>query len=232
MGESKCVILIVEDENRIRRMLKDFLVSNKYAIFEASNGQEALENFYANNSKIDLILLDVMMPIKNGFQVLSEIRESSLTPIIMLTAKGEEYDQLAGFNKGADDYVCKPFSPSLLLARIEAVLKRTGKSKIENIHIGNITIDKLKKEVVCKENKIELTPKEYDLLLYFIENEGLVLTRESILNAIWNFDYIGDIRTIDTHVKQLRAKLLFDCNYIKTVHGIGYKFEVENEKNN
>ncbi len=232
MNESKGLILIVEDENRIQRMLKDFLLSNSYTILEASNGQDALDIFYANNSKIDLILLDVMMPIKNGYQVLSEIRESSLTPIIMLTAKSEEYDQLAGFKKGADDYVCKPFSPSLLLARIESVLKRTGKYKIEKINIGNIYIDKLKKEVICNKNKIELTPKEYDLLFYFIENEGLVLTRENILNAIWNFDYMGDIRTVDTHIKQLRAKLLLDCSYIKTVHGTGYKFEVDNEKNN
>ena len=230
--ENKGVILIVEDENRIRRMLKDFMVSNKYVVFEASNGRDALDLFYEKNSKIDLILLDVMMPIKNGLQVLSEIRESSLTPIIMLTAKTEEYDQLAGFKMGADDYICKPFSPSLLLARIESVLKRTGKCKIKKVNAGNIIIDKLKKEVVCNQNKIELTPKEYNLLLYFIENEGLVLTRESILNAIWNFDYVGDIRTVDTHIKQLRAKLLSNYHYIKTVHGAGYKFEVEDEENN
>jgi len=230
--ESKGVILIVEDENRIRRMLKDFMVSNKYVVFEASNGKDALDIFYAKNSKIDLILLDVMMPIKNGLQVLSEIRENSLTPIIMLTAKTEEYDQLASFKMGADDYICKPFSPSLLLARVESVLKRTGKYKIKKVNAGNIIIDKLKKEVVCNQKKIELTPKEYDLLLYFIENEGLVLTRESILNAIWNFDYVGDIRTVDTHIKQLRAKLLSNCHYIKTVHGAGYKFEVEDEENN
>ncbi|MBZ9606296.1 response regulator transcription factor [Clostridium estertheticum] len=228
----KGLILIVDDESRIRRMLKDFLVSHKYEILEASNGKEAMEMFYSNNSKIDLILLDVMMPMKNGFDVLSEIREDSITPIIMLTAKGEEYDQLAGFKFGADDYISKPFSPSLLLARLESVLKRTGKRKSENVVIGNISVDKLKKEVVCANEKLDLTPKEYDLLLYFIENNELVLAREQILDAVWNYDYVGDARTVDTHIKQLRAKLVFNCQYIKTVHGVGYRFEVKNEQNN
>ncbi|MBU3092531.1 response regulator transcription factor [Clostridium sp. CM028] len=229
MDVIKGLILIVDDESRIRRMLKDFLVSHKYEILEASNGKEAMEMFYSNNSKIDLILLDVMMPMKNGFDVLSEIREDSITPIIMLTAKGEEYDQLAGFKFGADDYISKPFSPSLLLARLEAVLKRTGKRKVENVVIGNISVDKLKKEVVCANEKLDLTPKEYDLLLYFIENNELVLAREQILDAVWNYDYVGDARTVDTHIKQLRAKLVFNCQYIKTVHGVGYRFEVKNE---
>ncbi len=232
MDVIKGLILIVDDESRIRRMLKDFLVSHKYEILEASNGEEAMEMFYSNNSKIDLILLDVMMPMKNGFDVLSEIREDSITPIIMLTAKGEEYDQLAGFKFGADDYISKPFSPSLLLARLEAVLKRTGKRKVKNVVIGNISVDKLKKEVVCADEKLDLTPKEYDLLLYFIENNELVLAREQILDAVWNYDYIGDARTVDTHIKQLRAKLVFNCQYIKTVHGVGYRFEVKNEQDN
>ncbi|MDF2685829.1 MAG: two component transcriptional regulator [Clostridia bacterium] len=224
------VILIVDDDLRIRRMISDFLKSNGYSTLEAKDGQEALDVFYANNNKIEAILLDIMMPKKDGLEVLKEIRENSLMPVILLTAKSEEYDQLAGFKEGADDYIPKPFSPTLLLARLQAVLRRTSKVKGKIISVGKITVDDSKKSVICCEKPLELTPKEYDLLLYFIQNEDLLVTREQILNYVWNYDYSGDLRTVDTHIKQLRAKFGEDCRYIKTIHGFGYKFEV-NENN-
>jgi DNA-binding response OmpR family regulator len=220
-------ILIVDDEFRIRRMLSDFLKSYGYRTVEAKDGVEALEIFYANNNKIEAILLDIMMPKKDGLEVLKEIRENSLVPVIMLTAKSEEYDQLAGFKVGADDYISKPFSPSVLLARLEAVLRRTSKVKGKILSAGKITVDDSKKAVTFQDKTLELTPKEYDLLLYFIQNNGLLVTREQILNYVWNYDYSGDLRTVDTHIKQLRAKLGEECRYIKTVHGFGYKFEVD-----
>ncbi len=216
-------ILIAEDESRIRRMLKDYLVSCHYTVLEAEDGMKALEIFY-NNSKIDLILLDVMMPNKDGFEVLQEIRELSSIPIIMLTAKSQEYDQLYGFKYGADDYVMKPFSPVILLAHVEAVLKRCKNLKEETISVGGITIDKVGMIVKLGEQRIYLTPKEYDLLIYLIDNIEIVLSREQILNKVWNYDYIGDSRTVDTHIKQLRSKIGND--YIQTIHGRGYRFEV------
>lgn len=220
-------IFIVDDESRIRRMLTDFLNGNGYETIEGIDGRDALEVFYANNTEIDLILLDVMMPEKNGYQVLKEIREISNVPVIMLTARSEEEDQLICFKGGADDFVAKPFSPSLLLAHIEAVLKRCIGQRERPIEAGAVKVDTEKMEVKAGEEIIELTPKEYDLLLYFLQNENVVLTRETILDAVWSFDYMGDIRTVDTHVKQLRFKLGIWSRYIKTVHGVGYKLEVE-----
>ncbi|MHC1748543.1 MAG: response regulator transcription factor [Cellulosilyticaceae bacterium] len=230
MKSGNNTILIAEDEMRIRRMLSDFFKSNGYAVLEAQDGQEALDIFYRQMSKIDLILLDVMMPYKNGFDVLKEIREASLVPVIMLTAKSEEYDQLNGFKKGADDYIAKPFSPTLLLARVEAVLKRTGKNKDAPIIVGSIMIDYRKQVVECEGCALDLTPKEYDLLSYLVQNQEIVVSRESILNQVWNYDYIGDVRTVDTHIKQLRAKLGKKGQYIKTVHGRGYRFEACDDK--
>lgn len=222
----KGTILIVDDEDRIRRMLKDFLTISSYDILEAVDGEDALEIFFKESANIHLILLDVMMPVMDGFEMLKELRQYSEVPVIMLTAKGEEYDQLNGFKHGADDYISKPFLPSILLAHIEAVLKRTNKL-LKKIDIGLIHIEPGQRKVWIGEQQQDFTPKEYELLLYFIENKNVVLSRDTILNAVWGFDYDGDLRTVDTHVKQLRGKLTSDCNYIKTVHGVGYRFEVE-----
>jgi DNA-binding response OmpR family regulator len=217
-------ILIAEDEGRIRRMLKDYLTSCGYKVLEAEDGKKAVEIFYCSVNKVDLILLDVMMPHKDGFEVLKEIREVSHVPVIMLTAKSQEYDQLLGFKNGADDYITKPFSPVILLAHIEAVLNRCRYNSNELITIGDITIDKIGMIVKVNGERIYLTPKEYDLLIYMVGNIDTVLSREKILNNVWNYDYFGDGRTVDTHIKQLRAKIGSD--YIKTIHGRGYRFEV------
>lgn len=225
LNDKRCV-LIVDDDTRILRSLKDFLKSNKFHILEATDGRMALDIFYENNTKIDLILLDVMMPIMDGFAVLKEIRETSLIPVIMLTAKGEEYDQLNGFEKGADDYIPKPFSPSLLLARMEAILRRVGKNEVSELTAGGISVNTLKRTVTVDKTHIELTPREFDLLYYFLLNQGLTLAREQILNAVWGYDFEGDIRTVDTHIKQLRVKIAGYAHYIRTIHRVGYQFEV------
>jgi len=225
LGEKRCV-LIVDDETRILRSLKDFLVSNKFSVLEAVDGRKAMDVFYENNTKIDMILLDVMMPLMDGFAVLKEVRETSLVPVIMLTAKGEEYDQLNGFEKGADDYIPKPFSPSLLLARMEAVFRRVGKNEANEFSAGNIRLSTLKRLVTIENKPAPLTPKEFDLLYYFFLNQGLTVSREQILNAVWGYDFDGDIRTVDTHVKQLRHKLGGNAGYIRTIHRVGYQFEV------
>lgn len=225
--ESKGTILVVEDEQRIRRMLMDYLKMQGYQVLEAKDGEEAEEIFYQNNIEIDLILLDVMMPKKDGVSVLRDIRKQSSVPIIMLTAKGEEYDQIDYFKQGADDFIAKPLSFELLLAHIEAIAKRCFQNRKEIVKIGDIMIEIEKRRVEVRGKYVDLTPKEYDLLLYFIQNQGIVSERENILNAIWGFQYLGDIRTVDTHVKQLRAKLSEYGSYIKTVHGVGYRFEVD-----
>lgn len=230
--DGKKTVFIVDDEIRIRRMLSDYLKSKGYAVIEACDGREAMDVFCANNLQISMILLDVMMPVKSGYEFLREIREFSDIPVIMLTAKGEEYDQLNYFKNGADDFVAKPFSPALLLAHIEAVMKRCGKTEDGCLKAGNITMEEEKRKVMLLEEEIELTPKEYDLLAHFIHNEMIVMTRETIVDAVWNYDYMGDIRTVDTHVKQLRAKLKTCGSYIKTVHGVGYRFEVADESIN
>ena len=227
MFNDKRGVLIVDDDIKILRSLKDFLRGNNFYVLEATDGRMALDVFYENNTKIDMILLDVMMPGIDGFSVLKEIRESFLVPIIMLTARGEEYDQLNGFNNGADDYIPKPFSPSSLLARMEAVFKRIGKTEANDLTAGKIRINIMKRNVTVNNSHIVLTPKEFDLLYYFILNRGLILSREQILNAVWGYEFMGDLRTVDTHVKQLRNKIGDCAGYIRTIHRVGYQFEVE-----
>ena len=195
-------------------------------MIEAEDGEDALNKFYAQKD-IALIILDVMMPKINGWEVCREIRENSKVPIIMLTAKGEESDELQGFGMGADEYISKPFSPKILVARVEAILRRTSKKDEEILEVGGIKIDRLGHQVLVDEKEVELSYKEFELLTYFIENKGIALSREKILNHVWNYDYFGDARTIDTHVKKLRSKLGQKGEYIKTIWGMGYKFEVE-----
>jgi two-component system, OmpR family, response regulator ResD len=226
--ENNKFILVVDDELRIQRMLKDFLESNGYNILLASDGQVALDTFFKHINDISLVILDVMMPKKDGYAVLNEIREYSQVPILMLTARSEEYDQINYYSHGADDFLPKPFSPKLLLAHMDAIFKRCYPKENPIITAGVITIIDDKRELYIEDEKLDLSPKEYDLLIYFILNIGLVLTRDIILDSVWGHDYDGDIRTVDTHVKQLRAKLNMYSSYIKTIHGIGYRFEVEN----
>ena len=213
----KLKVLVVDDESRMRKLVRDFLVKQDYEVVEAEYEQK----------DIALVILDVMMPKINGWDVCREIRDNSKVPIIMLTAKGEESDELQGFSIGADEYISKPFSPKILVARVEAILRRTGKSEEEVIEIGGISIDKLGHQVLVDGRELELSYKEFELLTYFIENKGIALSREKILNHVWNYDYFGDARTIDTHVKKLRNKLGGKGDYIKTIWGMGYKFEVE-----
>lgn len=219
-------ILVVDDESRMRKLVKDFLVKKQYKVLEAGDGEEAIEVFFGNKD-ISLIILDVMMPKMDGWEVCKEIRKFSKVPIIMLTAKSEENDELKGFELGVDEYISKPFSPKILVARVDAILRRANKIGADmTIEAGDIKIDKTAHIVKVKDKEIELSFKEFELLTYFIENKGIALSRENILNNVWNYDYFGDARTIDTHVKKLRSKL-GDCgDYIKTVWGMGYKFEV------
>ena len=219
-------ILVVDDESRMRKLVKDFLVKKQYKVLEAGDGEEAIEVFFGNKD-ISLIILDVMMPKMDGWEVCKEIRKFSKVPIIMLTAKSEENDELKGFELGVDEYISKPFSPKILVARVDAILRRANKIGADmTIEAGDIKIDKVAHIVKVKDKEIELSFKEFELLTYFIENKGIALSRENILNNVWNYDYFGDARTIDTHVKKLRSKL-GDCgDYIKTVWGMGYKFEV------
>ncbi len=219
-------ILVVDDESRMRKLVRDFLVKQDFEVIEAGDGEDALNQFYAQKD-IALVILDVMMPKINGWEVCREIRETSKVPIIMLTAKGEESDELQGFNIGADEYISKPFSPKILVARVEAILRRTGMKEEEDLEIGGIRIDRLGHQVTVDGAQLELSYKEFELLTYFIENKGIALSREKILNHVWNYDYFGDARTIDTHVKKLRNKLGAKGEYIKTIWGMGYKFEVE-----
>ena len=219
-------IMVVDDESRMRKLVRDFLVKQDFDVIEAEDGEDALNKFYAQKD-IALIILDVMMPKINGWEVCREIRENSKVPIIMLTAKGEESDELQGFGMGADEYISKPFSPKILVARVEAILRRTSKKDEEILEVGGIKIDRLGHQVLVDEKEVELSYKEFELLTYFIENKGIALSREEILNHVWNYDYFGDARTIDTHVKKLRSKLGQKGEYIKTIWGMGYKFEVE-----
>ncbi len=224
MNELK--ILVVDDEARMRKIIKDFLVARNYAVLEAANGEEALDIMYKDN-KIDLVILDVMMPKMDGWETCREIRKFSKVPIIMLTAKSDESDELLGYDLGIDEYITKPFSPKVLVARIDAILRRANKIDAEDIlTAGDIEVNKTSHVVKVKGEEVELSYKEFELLCYFIENKGIALSREKILNSVWNYDYFGDARTIDTHVKKIRSKL-GDCgNYIKTIWGMGYKFEV------
>ncbi|KAB1439395.1 response regulator transcription factor [Candidatus Galacturonibacter soehngenii] len=227
MSHEKLKILVVDDESRMRKLVKDFLVKQDYEVIEAADGAEALEHFYAAKD-IALIILDVMMPKIDGWQVCREVRESSKVPIIMLTAKGDERDELQGFELGVDEYISKPFSPKILVARVEALLRRANVlNKEDVIKVGGIEVNKVAHMVYIDQEAVELSFKEFELLTYFIENQGIALSREKILNSVWNYDYFGDARTIDTHVKKLRNKLGEKGNYIKTIWGMGYKFEVE-----
>ena len=223
----KIKILVVDDESRMRKLVRDFLVREDYEVIEAVDGEEALDIFY-REKEIALIILDVMMPRCNGFEVCREVRKTSKVPIIMLTAKGDESDELNGFELGVDEYISKPFSPKILVARVGAILRRSGKKPEEGelLAKGGIAIDKSAHLVTVDEERIDLSYKEFELLTYFLENEGIALSREKILNHVWNYDYFGDARTIDTHVKKLRAKIGAKGEYIKTVWGMGYKFEV------
>ncbi|MCF2641882.1 MAG: response regulator transcription factor [Lachnospiraceae bacterium] len=226
----KLKILVVDDESRMRKLVKDFLVRQNFEVIEAGDGEEALDCFYKDKS-IALIILDVMMPKMNGFEVCKEIRETSKVPIIMLTAKGEESSELQGFELGVDEYISKPFSPKILVARVEAILRRTNQTEPEAvIQVGGITIDKTAHQVTVDGKDVELSYKEFELLTYFAENAGIALSREKILNNVWNYDYFGDARTIDTHVKKLRNKLGSKGDYIKTIWGMGYKFEVSEQE--
>lgn len=232
MKNAKECIFIVEDESRIRRMLKDFLTLKGYFVLEAADGEEALEVFYENNQIIDLVLLDVMLPKLDGYGVLEDIRTMSEVPVIMLTARDSEQDQLDGFELGVDDYILKPFSNAVLLGHIEAVLKRSsvGVGSGKQQTIGLLRVDSENKRVFLHDKDIGLTAKEYSLLTYFLDNQNIVVLRENILNQVWGYNYVGDTRTVDTHIKQLRSKLTPECAYIKTVHGFGYRFEVPEEE--
>ena len=220
-------ILVVDDEQRMRKLIKDFLVAKGYSILEAEDGEKALEVFQENQNKIDLILLDVMMPKLDGWSVLRQIRQESKVPIIMLTARGEEQDELFGFELGVDEYISKPFSPKILVARVQAILKRTTPENSEAIDYGGIEIDKNGRTVKVDGKNLELSLREYELLIYLIENQNIALSRDKILNNVWNYDYYGDSRTIDSHIKKIRHKLGKKGKYIKTMRGIGYKFEVK-----
>ena len=218
-------ILVVDDEARMRKLVKDFLTIKGYQVIEAGDGEEAVEIFFQQKD-IALILLDVMMPKKDGWEVLKTIRLHSKVPIIMLTARGEERDELQGFDLGVDEYISKPFSPKILVARVEAILRRSNHVVGEVMNVGGIEINKAAHQVTIDGKPIELSYKEFELLTYFVENQGIALSREKILNNVWNYDYFGDARTIDTHVKKLRSKLGEKGDYIKTIWGMGYKFEV------
>ena len=222
-------ILVVDDESRMRKLVRDFLVKKDFEVLEAGDGAEAIDVFF-DTKDIALVILDVMMPKMDGWQVCREIRKYSKVPIIMLTAKSDERDELLGFELGVDEYISKPFSPKILVARVEAILRRTNAINPEEVlRAGAIEINKAAHQVLIDGKPVELSYKEFELLTYFVENQGIALSREKILNSVWNYDYFGDARTIDTHVKKLRSKLGEKGEYIKTIWGMGYKFEVDKE---
>ena len=226
---SKLKILVVDDESRMRKLVKDFLVKHDYEVLEAQDGEQAVDIFFEDKD-IALVILDVMMPKMDGWQVCREIRAHSKVPIIMLTAKGDERDELLGFELGVDEYISKPFSPKILVARVEAILRRTGHGEQEEIlEAGGIVLNKTAHLVTVDGKAMDLSYKEFELMTYFMENQGIALSREKILNHVWNYDYFGDARTIDTHVKKLRSKMGDKGEYIKTVWGMGYKFEVDDK---
>ena len=219
-------ILVVDDESRMRKLVKDFLTKSNYEVIEAEDGAQAIDLFFEQND-IALIILDVMMPNMDGWQVCKEIREYSKVPIIMLTAKSDERDELQGFELGVDEYISKPFSPKILVARVEAILRRTSQASADEvIEAGGILINKAAHSVLVDGRPVDLSYKEFELLTYFVENKGIALSREKILNSVWNYDYFGDARTIDTHVKKLRSKMGEKGELIRTIWGMGYKFEV------
>lgn len=218
-------ILVVDDEDRMRKLVRDFLTKEGYMVLEAANGEEAVDTFFSQKD-IALLLLDVMMPRMDGWQVVREIRQYSKVPIIMLTARGDERDELMGFDLGVDEYISKPFSPKILVARVNAVLRRSGAgAQDELLEAGGIVVDKAAHQVTIDGKPVDLSFKEFELLTYFVENQGIALSREKILNAVWNYDYYGDARTIDTHVKKLRSKMGSKGELIRTIWGMGYKFD-------
>ena len=220
-------IIVVDDESRIRKLLKDFLIKENYSILEATDGEDALKVYEENSNKIKLILLDVMMPKLDGWSVLRQIRQTSKVPVIMLTARSEEQDELFGFELGVDEYISKPFSPKILVARIKAILNRTQAKESQTKDYGGIVIDTEGRTVSVDGKPIELSLREYELLKYLLDNENVALSRDKILNNVWNYDYYGDSRTIDSHIKKIRHKLGKRGKYIKTMRGVGYKFEVK-----
>lgn len=223
----KIKILVVDDESRMRKLVRDFLEREGFEVLEAGDGVEAMDLFY-EEKEVALVILDVMMPKMDGWQTLREIRQTSQVPVIMLTARSEERDELQGFKLGVDEYISKPFSPKILVARVEAVLRRSHAVGVgEVLEAGGITVDKAAHQVKIDGKEIDLSFKEFELMAYFVENQGIALSREKILNNVWNYDYFGDARTIDTHVKKLRSKMGEKGNYIKTIWGTGYKFEVD-----
>ena len=221
-------ILVVDDEARMRKLVKDFLANKGFYVEEAGDGEEAVDKFFAQKD-IALVLLDVMMRKMDGWEVLKTIRKYSQVPVIMLTARSEERDELQGFSLGVDEYISKPFSPKILVARVEAILRRSNASGGDALSVGGILIDKAAHQVTIDGKEVELSFKEFELLSYFVENQGIALSREKILNNVWNYDYFGDARTIDTHVKKLRSKMGDKGDYIKTIWGMGYKFEVSGQ---
>ena len=220
-------VLVVDDEARMRKLISDFLRKKEFLVIEAEDGEKALEVFEENKNKIGLILLDVMMPKLDGWSVLRQIRQDSKVPIIMLTARGEEQDELFGFELGVDEYISKPFSPKILVARVEAILKRTMVNEKTQKDYGGITIDADGRTVKVDGKNVEMSLREYELLKYLVDNEKVALSRDKILNNVWNYDYYGDSRTIDSHIKKIRHKLGKKGKYIETMRGIGYKFEVK-----
>lgn len=219
-------ILVVDDEQRMRKLVKDFLSRQDFKVLEAANGEEAVDIFLENKD-IVLVILDVMMPKMDGWQTCREIRQYSKVPIIMLTARGAETDELRGFELGVDEYISKPFSPKILVARVQALLRRANAASEENLEYGGIVLNRSAHEVLIDGEKVDLSFKEFELLTYFMENKDIALSRERILNHVWDYDYFGDARTIDTHVKKLRSKMGKYGSYIKTIWGMGYKFEVQ-----
>jgi len=220
-------VLVVDDESRMRKLVYDFLAKEGYSILEAGDGEEALKVFNENENKIQLILLDIMMPKLDGWSVLRQIRQKSKVPIIMLTARGEEQDELFGFELGVDEYISKPFSPKILMARVEAILRRTHPEEEKVKNYGGIEIDIEGRTITVDGKEIEMSLREYELLKYLVDNEKIALSRDKILNNVWNYDYYGDSRTIDSHIKKIRHKLGKKGKYIETIRGIGYKFEIK-----
>ena len=221
-------ILVVDDESRMRKLLKDFLSTKGFNIIEAEDGEKALEIFEENRNKIKLVLLDVMMPKLDGWSVLRQIRQTSNVPVIMLTARGEEQDELFGFELGVDEYISKPFSPKILVARVQALLNRSKAKKENKTDYSGIVVDYDGRTVSVDGKDVEMSLREYELLTYLLENESIALSREKILNNVWNYDYYGDSRTIDSHIKKIRHKLGKKGKYIKTIRGVGYKFDTKN----
>ena len=221
-------ILVVDDESRMRKLIRDFLIQKDFNILEAEDGEKAIEIFEKEKDKISLIILDVMMPKLDGWSVLRQIRQTSKIPIIMLTARGEEQDELFGFELGVDEYISKPFSPKILVARVEAIIRRIYKENKDRVRdYGGIQIDTEGRTVKVDGKDVELSLREYELLKYLVDNEGIALSRDKILNNVWNYDYYGDSRTIDSHIKKIRHKLGKKGKYIQTMRGVGYKFEIK-----